>query len=272
MKNMAGLKELLRKLKRTSPDRLSPELLNLTISRAVMEQVVSPDEGRMLLRITALSRTPLWEVMVPLARICSAEASDTITRVIELCLQSGHSRLPVYEGHPGNIIGIIHAKELLRLWKKRPRNLRAVELIRLPTFLPKTIKLSQALAEFRRKKISIAVVIDEYGMPAGLVTSEDLIERIVGEMQDELAKDHEYMHQAEARTFMVDTSMPLDKFAEAFGLQTASKAHSVAGYLLEELQRIPQDGEVFKVGGLEITVIQSTPTGISRIRVNQKKG
>jgi putative hemolysin len=269
---MTGLKKLLQKIAKRKPDRLSPELLNLTISQAVLEQAVTPDEGRMLHRVMALSQTPLWEVMVPLPQVSSVEASATVTKIIDRCLQGGHSRLPVYDGSPENIIGIIHVKEVLRLWSKRPRNLRAVELIRLPVFLPRTMKVSQALAEFRRKRISVALIIDEYGVPAGLITSADLIEQIVGEMQDELDRDSNYVRPAESLSFLVDTRMPLDKFADTFGIKTASKAHSLSGFLMEELQRIPRAGESFRIGGLEFTVIQSSPNGISKVKVNQKKG
>lgn len=265
------IRKLLQKLKPGNPDKLTAQELHLLLARAVSQNAVSRDEGRMMQRILSLSQTPLQEVMIPLPQVSTIEASAKVDQIIELCLKSGHSRFPVYERTPDNIIGIIHVKEVLRLWRKKSGHLRAVEFIRLPAFLPQTIKVSQALAEFRKKRISIALAINEYGTPSGLVTSEDLIEEIVGQMQDELDRDYQYLRQLDSRSFLADARMPLDQFAEQFKVKTDSKAHSLAGFLFEELQRIPLPGQSFKLQGLEFTVTQGTASKIYELKVSPGK-
>jgi putative hemolysin len=268
---MPALSALLKKLKLQKPDKLTGQELQRLLTRAVAENLLTRDEGHMMQRILSLSQTPLWEVMIPLPQVSSIEASAKVDQIIDLCLKTGHSRFPVYEKTPDNIIGIIHVKEVLRLWRKKTGNLRAVEFIRLPVFLPQTIKVSQALAEFRKKKISIALVINEYGAPSGLITSDDLIEEIVGQMQDELDRECQYLRPLDVRSFSVDARMPLDDFAVHFKIRTGSKAHSLAGFLAEELQRIPLPGESFNLKGLEFTVTQGTPSKIYKLKVSPGK-
>ncbi len=268
---MLPLKELLAKLKLKDPDKLTPLELQQFLDRAVSRNALTREEGHMMQRVLSLSQTPLWEVMIPLPQVSSIEASAKVDQIIELCLKSGHSRFPVYEKTPDNIIGIIHVKEVLRLWHKRSGSLRAVEFIRLPVFLPQTIKVSQALSEFRKKKISIALAINEYGAPSGLITSEDLVEEIVGQMQDELDREYQYLKQLDNRSFLADARMPLEKFAGQFKIKTGSKAHSLAGYLSEELQRIPLPGESFSIQGLEFTVTEGTASKIYKVKVSPGK-
>jgi CBS domain containing-hemolysin-like protein len=268
---MLPIKELLAKLKLKNPDKLTSRELHDFVDRAVARNALTRDEGHMMQRILSLSQTPLWEVMIPLPQVASIEAAAKVDQIIDLCLKSGHSRFPVYEKTPDNIIGIIHVKELLRLWRKKSGNLRAVEFIRLPVFLPQTIKVSQALSEFRKKRISIALAINEYGAPSGLITSEDLVEEIVGQMQDELDREYQYLKQLDNRSFLADARMPLEKFAGQFKIKTSSKAHSLAGFLFEELQRIPLPGESFRLQCLEFTVIEGTASKIYKVKVSPGK-
>ena len=268
---MFPIRELLKKLNLKNPGKLTVKELQLLLDRAVAQNAVTRDEGHMMQRILSLSQTPLEEVMISLPQVSSIEASAKVDQIIDLCLKSGHSRVPVYEKTPDNIIGIIHVKEVLRLWRKKSGNLRAVEFIRLPVFLPQTIKVSQALSEFRKKRISIALAINEYGAPSGLITGEDLIAEIVGQMQDELDREHQYLSPLDGRSFSVDAKMPLDKFAGQFKFKTGSKAHSLAGFLFEELQRIPLPGETFRLQGMEFTVTQGTASKIYKLKVTPGK-
>jgi len=264
-------KELLKGLRLKKPDKLTVQELQQLLDRAVSQDTVTREEGHMMQRILSMSQTPLWEVMIPLPQVSTIEASARVDQIIDLCLKSGHSRFPVYDKTPDNIIGIIHVKEVLRLWRKKTGNLRAVEFIRLPVFLPQTVKVSQALAEFRRKRISIALAIDEYGSPSGLVTSEDLIGEIVGRMQGELDREYQYLQRWDNLSFLADARMPLGGFAEQFKIKTGSKAHSLAGFLFEELQRIPLPGETFRIHGLEFTVTQGTSRQVYKLKVTPGK-
>ena len=265
-------------LRKLLPQRPAPpvsvEDLHLILSRAVLQNVISRDEGHMMQRILSLSHAPLSGAMVPKARMVSVAASAPVGQIIATFLKCGFSRLPVYEETPDNLVGIIHVKELLRLWDRARKNLMAIEFIRLPHFFPQTMKVAQALSEFRKRKISVGIVIDEYGNPVGMVTAEDLIEEIVGEMQDELDREPEYCRPQPDGSLVVDPNMPLDKFRLLAGVEIRSRVHTVAGLVLEELQHIPASGEKFKLRGLECQVLESTPTKIISLRIRplrQKK-
>ncbi len=248
--------------------------LHLILSQAVLQGVISRDEGHMMQRILSLSQAPLAAAMVPKSQMVSVEASAPVAQIIATFLKCGFSRIPVYEENPDNLVGIIHVKELLRLWDRARKNLMAIEFIRLPHFFPQTMKVAQALSEFRKRKISVGIVIDEYGNPVGMVTAEDLIEEIVGEMQDELDHEPDYCRPQPDGTLAVDPNMPLDKFQLLAGVEIRSRARTVAGLVLEELQHIPAPGEKFKLRGLECQVLESTPAKIISLKIrppHQKK-
>lgn len=261
--------DLLALLRRAADKNPEPTLdaLHLLISRAAVQGVITGDEGHMLQRILSLSDRPLSDVMIPKASIRAVDASAAIPEIIDCYLRCGYSRLPVYEESADNIIGIIHVKELLRFWHKPVRNLRAVEFIRLPHFFPGTMKVAVALTEFRKRRISVAIVIDEYGAPQGLVTAVDLIEEIVGEMRDELDQERRYHRPSGDRAFIVEADMPLAKFKELTGCAVDSRARTVAGLVLERLQRIPSPGERFRLGNLDCEVADGTPSRMVRLKV-----
>lgn len=264
---MKKLLRLLKELSRPSAE-VSPQSIGRLLTQAVTQGRIPPDAGHMMGRILALSDTPLFEVMIPKAQVTGVQASDKLSRVVETFLRTGHSRLPVYQDSFDNIVGIIHIKELLRLWGRPARNLRAVEFIRLPIFFPQTMKVAQALSEFRRRRISVGIVIDEYGIPSGLVTAEDLVEEIVGEMSDELDREFRHHRLLADGSYLVEASMPLEKFSEVFGCQPGSRSHSVGGLVLEALQRIPGEGERFQLCGLECEVAESTSSRLLKIKVH----
>jgi putative hemolysin len=261
--------DLLARLRRAAaPDpELTLDSLHLLISRAAVQGVITGDEGHMLQRILALSDHPLSGVMIPKTAVVAVEASAPIARIVDCYLQCGYSRLPVYEDTPDNIIGIIHVKELLRFWHKPVKNLRAVEFIRLPHFFPGTMKVAAALTEFRKRKISVAVVLDEYGAPQGLVTAEDLVEEIVGEMRDELDRERSYHRPDGDGACIVDADMPLDRFRALTGCLVGSRARTVSGLVLEQLQRVPSAGERFMLGNVRCQVTEGTPSKVVRLKV-----
>ncbi|HTY07723.1 MAG TPA: CBS domain-containing protein, partial [Candidatus Edwardsbacteria bacterium] len=219
-----------------------------------------------------LADRTLAEVMVPKAAMVTVAASADIAAIIDRYHACGFSRIPVHEDGPDNIIGIIHVKELLRFWHKPARNLRAVEFIRLPHFFPGTMKVAAALTEFRKRKISIAVVIDEYGAPVGLVTAEDLVEQIVGEMRDELDRERSYHRPADDGGMIVDADMPVADFCQLTGCAVDTRARTVSGLVQERLQRIPAPGERFQLGGLACQVLEGTPAKLATLKVFPARG
>jgi len=219
-------------------------------------------------RILSLADTPISSIMIPKSQLVCLEASATMGQIVETFLKWGYSRLPVYETEQDNIIGIIHVKELLRFWHHSAKNIRAVEFIRLPNFFPQTMKVAQALSEFQKRNISIAIAIDEYGIPSGMITTEDLVEQVVGELFDEYSVELRYHRLMDNGSYLVDAAIPLDKFQDLFRLGLKSQAHTLSGYILDELQRIPRPGEKFTIGHLECKVEEGTPSKLKKIVVS----
>ncbi len=250
---------------------LSHHQLQALLTRAMQHQVLSKEEGSMMRRILNLADTPISSIMIPKSQLVCLEASATMGQIVDAFLKWGFSRLPVYESEPDNIIGIIHVKELLRFWHHPSKNIRAVEFIRLPNFFPQTMKVAQALSEFQKRNISIAIALNEYGIPSGMITTEDLVEQIVGELYDEYNVELRHYRVMENGHYLVDAGIPLDKFQEVFKLNLESQAHTLSGYILEKLQRIPLPGEKFRIQQMECSVEEGTPSRIRKLMiVNQR--
>lgn len=241
------------------------------LMRAMQNKVLSKEEGSMMRRILNLADTPVSSIMVPKTRLVCIEASATVRQIVDTFLKWGFSRLPVYEGETDNIIGIIHVKELLRFWHHSSKNIRAVEFIRLPNFFPQTMKVAQALSEFQKRNISIAIAIDEYGIPAGMITTEDLVEQIVGELYDEYNVEIRHYRMLENGSYLVDAGIPLDKFQDIFQVALNSQAHTLSGFILELLQRIPSPGEHFQIQNLDCLVEEASSSKINKVVIARKR-
>jgi CBS domain containing-hemolysin-like protein len=249
---------------------LSHHQLQALLTRAMQRQVLSKEEGSMMRRILNLADTPISAIMIPKSQLVCLEASATMGQIVDSFLKWGFSRLPVYDTDRDNIIGIIHVKELLRFWHHPAKNIRAVEFIRLPNFFPQTMKVAQALSEFQKRNISIAVTMDEYGIPSGMITTEDLVEQIVGELYDEYNVELRHYRLMENGEYLMEACIPLEKFQKLFNLNLESQAHTLSGYVLEKLQRIPLPGEKFRIHHLDCAVEEGTPSKLKKLVIRNK--
>jgi CBS domain containing-hemolysin-like protein len=232
----------------------------------------SSEQRQMLLSILEIGQIPLREAMVPRVDMVAVEAEATVEDILYQFKLSGYSRLPVYDGTIENIIGVVYVRDLLRFWSKRREDLRAVEFIRLPHFIPSSKKVLDVLREFRRHKISIAMVIDEYGALEGMVTMDDLLEEIVGELQDEFTLDEKLYRRQEDGSFLVDPRWALEEMEKAFSIRLPDKdIQSVGGLVLTRMGRVPQKGEKLVIGHLEIEVVEATRQKIQRLVIREKK-
>jgi magnesium and cobalt transporter len=248
----------------------SEEELKELISTAEEEGAITEDEELMISRIMKIGDTPVERVMVPRVDMACAEASARIEDVIRLSIDSGYWRIPVYHKSLDEIVGVIHMRELFRLWRNEDE-LRAAELARLPNFVPMSKKVLDAIREFQTKSISIAMVIDEYGGVAGLVTMEDLIEEIVGEIEDEIDKKEKPYRRLEDGSLVVNARMELTEFNELCSLDlSAPDVHTIGGFIFTKLERVPRKGEVVKIEDLELRVIEATRQRIHRLSLLKK--
>ncbi len=247
----------------------SEEELKEIISTAEEEGTITEDEEVMISRIMKIGDTPVDRVMVPRVDMACVDASAKIEDVIRLSIEKGYWRIPVYHRSLDEIIGVIHTRELLRLWG-RNEDLRAVEFARLPHFIPRSKKVLNTIRDFQKRSVSIAMVIDEYGGIAGLVTMEDLIEEIVGEIEDEIDKKEKPYKRLEDGSYLLNARMELTDFNEIFGTKfSAQDVHTIGGFIFLKLGRVPRKGEIVKLEELEIMVSEATRQRIQKLLVRK---
>jgi CBS domain containing-hemolysin-like protein len=207
------------------------------------EGVISEDEEELLTAIFALDRTVAEEVMVPRTDMECISIDKDIGALIEHYTKKRHTKIPVYDGSIDNIVGMIYMTEILRLWGEDSKILVG-DLMRLPYFIPYTKNVLSTLREFQKKHISIAIVMDEFGGVAGLLTTEDLIEEIVGELQDEVDKEKTIYKKLDDGSVIVPGIFELDQLEEILPVSHENPdIRTVGGLILTKLSHIPNEGE-----------------------------
>lgn len=199
----------------------------------------------MLQNIFDLGLTPVKEVLVPAVDIVSVKASLTSNDVIDIFLSHGFTRLPIYEGKPDNIIGMVHLKDVFALTAKH--EIKPLKEIARPIlFVPESVKINQLLREFKEQHMHIAIVLNEHGIVTGMVTLEDVLEEIVGEIQDEHERTTQKVTALKGGGWLIDASTPLDDLQEVLGIEFETEGSiTLGGFMTEQLQHLPQTGERF---------------------------
>ncbi|MCX5852720.1 MAG: CBS domain-containing protein, partial [Deltaproteobacteria bacterium] len=183
------------------------------------EGLIDEQSGEMIQSIFELRDTVAREVMVPRTDIVALSSDATIADIITLVSEEGHTRMPCYEGSIDNIIGILNVKDLLRFWSKPAAEIDILSILRKAYYIPETKNIHQLLHELRDKKSHIAIVIDEYGGTSGLITLEDLIEEIVGEIHDEHDMDEDDFVELADGDVIVDSRVEIEDFAKYFNIE-----------------------------------------------------
>ena len=253
-----------------SPGANSEEELQDLIDASEQKGIIDEDEGEMLQSILELDETIVREIMIPRTSMVCCDRKEPLSQVLKTVIASGHSRIPLYQDTNDNIIGFVYAKDLLRYWGTPLDEIPLEDVLREPYLVPESKRVSDLLKEFRQSRVHIAIVIDEYGGTSGLVTIEDLIEEIVGDIQDEYDLEEEWLIPEENGSVLVDGRLDIEEFEEHFNLEVErEKFDTVGGYLVEHLGHVPPNGERIKIDGLEILVVSADPRAIRQLRVFQ---
>jgi len=267
-RRIATLLRLRHRKKPSQPD-LQREIKQL-IDVGEEEGLLSEDEGEMIQSILSFRDTLAREIMVPRPDAVIISADTPIEKLLQLVIQEGHSRFPVHDGSIDNIIGILHVKDLLNFWSEEYLDLK--DILRTPYFIPETKKISHLLRELRDKKSHMAIVIDEYGGTAGLVTIEDIIEEIIGEIHDEHDNDETLMVATDEGDLVVDARLEIEKLVEHFNLEVPKgNFESVGGFIISLLGRVPQTHETITHAPLEMTIESADARKIRKVRVRVHK-
>ena len=212
-------------------------------------------ERRMIDGIIDFDETRVHEIMIPRTDMIAIEADSTLEEAVKIFIEEGHSRIPVYEESPDNIIGILYVKDTLKNLSEGNLSSGVRELLRKPIFVPETIRTAELLENMRREHIHIAVIVDEYGGVAGIVTMEDILEQIVGEIQDEYDEESPEIQKLDDGSYLVQGIMSLDALNDELGTDFHSDdAETIGGLVLILSGSFPDEGEIFHYEGWTIRV------------------
>jgi len=247
---------------------LTEKELQDAINSSEEEGILNESEGDMLQSIFEFGDTIVREVMVPRTDMVCCPADATLSGFLELIIRSGHSRVPLFEGSTDKIVGVVYAKDLLRNWGANDETLTLPEVMRTPYFIPETKRIDDLLKDFRTRRVHMAIAVDEYGGTSGLITIEDLLEEIVGDIQDEYDLEIPWMQPQDDGTLLVDARANVEELEEYYDIEIPrEKFDTVGGYLFHLLGNVPQKGEKVTDNGLVLMVEDSDERKIEKVRV-----
>ncbi len=244
------------------------EAVDALIEAGQEEGILDESNRDLIQSVVQFSEKTVRDAMKPRPEMVTVAADTTVERFIELLRVRPFSRVPVFEGNIDNIVGIVYAQDVLQIADSEAHNRTVGSLMRRDVyFVPETKLGSDLLREMQKKKVRMAIVIDEYGGVAGLVTIEDLVEEIVGEISDE--HESAQVVRENETSYLVPGNMDVDRLEELLGVRPERKdATTVAGLVSEIAGRIPKKGEVIEEENLRLEVLQATPRRVERVRVS----
>lgn len=249
---------------------VSPEVLETLDNVADIQGILEPDNREMISRILDLPDKVAREIMVARTDMVCLEVGTPATEVLQTTIACRHTRIPIYEDSIDNIIGILHVKDMLDCWAEdKPINLSELIVGRTPFFTPESKKISELFRELREHKQHISIVVDEYGGTAGIITLENIIEEIVGEIQDEDEADEQDAYiQTDENTYSVDARLNLVELNEKLGTELdAESIDTIGGFVVDHLGRVPEIGTVFTYRGINFTILEADERRIHRIQI-----
>jgi len=249
---------------------ISEEDIKALIETGEEQGVLDVEERDMIHSVFALGDKKVHEVMVPRTDIVAIDVNTPPQQVLESVVRAGHSRIPVYEGSSDQIIGVLYVKDLFRRLARGETDVTVRPFLRPAQFVPETKKVDELLREMQRDKVHIAIVVDEYGGTAGLVTIEDLVEEIVGEIRDEYDVEKELVLPVSEHEAVMDARVPFSEVQETFGIDTpegADEFDTLGGFVTHELGRLPKAGETVQRDGVKFVVESVDGRRVGRVRV-----
>ena len=234
------------------------------------EGVIEEGEKNMIHSIFEFGETTAKEVMTPRTSMYAIEASKTIDEIWNEMLEQGFSRIPVYKDTIDNVIGILYIKDILNGVKEGKTDVCIDKFVRVPYFVPENKSIIEILKEFQTQKVHIATVLDEYGGVVGLVTIEDLIEEIVGEIRDEFDHEEEdFIIKKDEKTYEIDAMLDIETLNKELGIYLPSSGNyeSLAGLILNEIGRVATINDEIEINGILLRVIQLDKLRISKVEL-----
>ncbi len=242
--------------------------INTAIDASAEQGFINEMEKRMMSRILELGDLQAKDVMVPRTSIIAIDITWPIDKILDIVIEEGYTRMPVYKGNIDNIVGIIYTKDMLGMIKNRGL-IVFQDLIRIPYFVPSTKYVDDLLKEFKKGKIHMAIVVDEFGGTAGLVTLEDILEEIVGDIKDEYDIEEKEIEQIDNKTYIVKGKVEIEKINSHIGIDipVEEDVNTIGGIVMSIAGKVPKSGEIIKLGNIQFTVLKSDEKRIERIKI-----
>ena len=250
---------------------LSEEGLRLLLNVREEEESIEDTEKEMIASILDMEETLAREAMVPRIDIVALNVESSLSEALDVIIEAGHSRIPVYEGNVDRVIGVLYAKDLLRVFRDGNMDTPLRALLRPAYFVPETKTLDTLFNEMQRRRVHIAIVVDEYGGTAGLITIEDILEEIVGEIQDEYDEVEEaYVQTIAPGVYLLNARLDLDDLAELLDTELPDEnADTLGGLIYSLLGHVPVPGEAVEWEAWRFTVLTIDGRRIEQVRVER---
>lgn len=262
-----GIKNIFRKLVKPG---VTEEEIHSIIDVGEQEGVINRDEHAMIDAVLDLGDTLVREILVPRTEMVAVEITTPVTEVLATIIEAGHSRIPVFEGDVDQIVGILYAKDLLKLWGKIPEEISIRSICRKAYFIPETKTTADLLKEFKVRRVHMAVALDEYGGTSGIVTIEDILEEIVGEIQDE----HDPVEQSgisrlDDGSYIFDARSHIEDVEDELNIELPRGEYdTLGGFLSHLLGHVPAQGEQGRYGTILFIVEEADARKVSTIRIS----
>ncbi len=266
----SGSGSLFRRLLELLGIKRRPKLIHDVLDESEEQGLIDEDEGEMIEGIVDLKQTMTREIMIPRTDVVFLPTDATKEQILALLIDSGHSRIPVFKDNVDHIVGILNAKDLLPFWLKGEDSFSLEPILREPFFVPETKPIRDLLEALRARESHIAIIVDEYGGTSGIVTIEDIIEEIIGEIRDEHDVEEEPFVDQEDGSVFVSARANLADFEERFGVQLPRAGYdTLGGFIIHLLGKVPQVGEKVAHEGLALKVLGGDEKRITSVMVSR---
>lgn len=265
------LKELTAKLNKNKVEipTVTEEEIKVLVDLSEEEGVIDDKEKELVIRSLDFNDIIVGEILKPRIDMVAIDVTQSVEEIRDIFLEERYSRIPVYEDNIDNVIGILSETDLFgQLVQQNDVHIR--KIMRQPLFVVESMKISSLLPELQKNKIHMAIVVDEFGGTSGLITLEDILEEIVGEIWDEHDETMKYMTQIDEKTYELSSELPLDEFAKLMNIREIdSSYHTLGGWIFESIERVPTVGEQFEYESLTFTISEVENRRIRSIRVEE---
>lgn len=233
--------------------------------------LITNEESHMVYGVLDLKETAAHAIMIPRTEISSASVASTLGEIIDLVTNCGHTRIPIHKDDIDHIVGILHSKDLLKLLGKAPESKIPIDILRKPFFVPENRRISDLLKDLQEKMTHLAIVTDEYGGTAGIITIEDILEEIVGEIMDEHDYDEPLLEVLDDGSILVDARLEVEKLGEQLKIDLPEgDFESVGGFLIHLIGRIPEVNEKVSFQEIEMIIKKGDERKIDQVLISRK--